>query len=191
VVAAFNSAFQESYGAGGFEEIGRVGWPLRRGAASVVIYRDGVADIGRWHGTVPVPGRPVQAVRQNLGLLIDSGRIAPNVDNCIKVCWGDPLHEQPVVARSALGITSNGDLVWAGGHDLSVRALAQALAGKGVVRAMELDINPRWVAGYVYEHSQRAGVPAAVPIVPGQTGIPGQFLTPYFRDFFTIITRSK
>jgi hypothetical protein len=107
------------------------------------------------------------------------------------VCWGDPLHEQPVVARSALGITSNGDLVWAGGHDLSVRALAQALAGKGVVRAMELDINPRWVAGYVYEHSQRAGVPAAVPIVPGQTGIPGQFLTPYFRDFFTIITRSK
>ncbi|HEY2656127.1 MAG TPA: hypothetical protein VGI55_10080 [Solirubrobacteraceae bacterium] len=191
VVAAFNSAFQESYGAGGFEEGGRVGWPLRRGAASVVIYRDGVADIGRWHVTVPGAGRPVQAVRQNLDLLIDRGRIPPNVDTCIKVCWGDPLHEQPVVARSALGITSNGDLVWAAGHDLSVRALAQALAGKGVVRAMELDINPRWVAGYVYEHSPRAGVPVAVPIVPGQTGIPGQFLTPYFRDFFTITTRSK
>ena len=47
VVAAFNSAFQESYGAGGFEEGGRVGWPLLRGAASVVIYRDGTADVGR------------------------------------------------------------------------------------------------------------------------------------------------
>jgi hypothetical protein len=29
VVAAFNSAFVEGYGAGGFEEGGRVGWPLR------------------------------------------------------------------------------------------------------------------------------------------------------------------
>ena len=191
MVAAFNSAFQESYGAGGFEEGGRVGWPLRREAASVVIYRDGVADIGRWQGTVPAAGRPIEAVRQNLGLLVDARRIPADVDICIKVCWGDPLHEQPVVARSALGITSNGDLVWAAGHDLSVRALAQALADKGVVRAMELDINPRWVAGYVYDHSQRAGAPVAVPLVPGQTGIPGQFLTPYFRDFFTIITRSK
>jgi hypothetical protein len=31
VVAAFNSAFQENYGAGGFEEGGRVGRSLRRG----------------------------------------------------------------------------------------------------------------------------------------------------------------
>ena len=52
VVAAFNSAFEESYGAGGFEEGGRVGWPLRRGLASVVIYRDGFTDIGRWRQTV-------------------------------------------------------------------------------------------------------------------------------------------
>jgi hypothetical protein len=190
VVAAFNSAFQENDGAGGFEEGGRVGWPLRRGAASVVIYRDGIADIGRWGDTVPAAGRPVQAVRQNLGLLIDAGRIPSSVDNCIKVCWGDPLHEQPIVARSALGITPSGDLVWAAGHDLSVRALAQALAGNGVVRAMELDINPRWVAGYVYGHARPTVAPVPIPLVPGQTGIPGQFLAPYFRDFFTVITLS-
>ncbi|MEO6857513.1 MAG: hypothetical protein ABI323_02865, partial [Solirubrobacteraceae bacterium] len=151
VVAAFNSAFQQSYGAGGFEQNGRVGWPLRRGAASVVIYRDGFADIGRWRQTVPAAGRPVAEVRQNLGLLIDGGRIPRSVNTCIKVCWGDPLHEQPIVARSALGITAGGDLVWAAGHNLSVRALAEALAGVGVIRAMELDINPAWVAGYVYE----------------------------------------
>src|SRR6202035_2369275 len=94
VVAAFNSAFQESYGAGGFAAYGRVGWPLRRGKASVVMYRDGTADIGRWQEGVPAPGRPVAAVRQNLGLLIDAGQIAGTVDNCIKICWGDPLHEQ-------------------------------------------------------------------------------------------------
>jgi hypothetical protein len=189
VVAAFNGGFQESYGAGGFEQGGRVGWPLRRGLASVVLYRDGTADIGRWRETVPASGRPVAAVRQNLGLLISGGRIAPTVDACIKACWGDPLHEQPIVARSALGITSTGQLVWAGGHNLSVRALAEALAGKGVVRAMELDINPRWVAGYLYAHSRHNPATSAIPVVPGQTGIPGEFLAPYFRDFFAVVTR--
>jgi hypothetical protein len=191
VAAAFNSAFRKSYGAGGFEEDGRVGWPLRRGAASVVIYRDGTADIGTWQHEVPAPGRPVVAVRQNLGMLIDSGRVPSSVDTCVKVCWGDPLHEQPIVARSGLGVTADGELVWAAGHNLSVRALAEALAGKGVIRAMELDINPRWVAGYVYAHPPHALVPAPIPLVPGQTGIPGQFLQPYFRDFFTVIARKR
>ena len=191
VVAAFNGGFQESYGAGGFEQGGRVGWRLRRGAASVVIYRDGTADIGRWRETVPAPGRAVDSVRQNLGLLIDGGRIAPTVDACIKLCWGDPLHEQPIVARSGLGITSTGDLIWAAGHNLSVRALAEALAGKGVVRAMELDINPRWVAGYVYGHSPHGTGALPIPLVPGQTGIPGQFLAPYFRDFFTVVAHPR
>jgi hypothetical protein len=189
VVAAFNSAFQESYGAGGFEEGGRVGWPLRRGAASVVTYRDGLTDVGPWGEAVPAHGRPVEAVRQNLGMLISGGRIPSSVDTCIKVCWGDPLHEQPIVARSALGVTADDALIWAAGHNLSVRALAEALAGKGVVRAIELDINPRWVAGYIYARSPGNAAPTAIPLVPGQTGIPGQFLAPYFRDFFTVVAR--
>lgn len=191
VVAAFNSAFREGYGAGGFVEGGRVGWPLRPGKASVVIYRDGIADVGTWGKGVPAPDRPVAAVRQNLSLLIDQGRVPPTVDTCIKVCWGDPLHEQPIVARSALGVTSDGRLVLAAGHDLSVRALADALLAKGVVRAMELDINPRWVAEYVYAHPRRHAGPTPIPLMPGQTGIPGQFLQPYFRDFFTVIVPKR
>ncbi|HWF74479.1 MAG TPA: hypothetical protein VG186_14110 [Solirubrobacteraceae bacterium] len=190
VVAAFNSAFREPYGAGGFLAYGRVGWPLKRGKASVVIYRDGGADIGRWHQGVPAPGRPVAAVRQNLGLLIDAGQIPPSVDTCIKICWGDPLHEQPVVARSGLGVTADGHLVWAAGHNLSVRALAQALASKGVVRAMELDINPAWVAGFLYRHHPGPATATALPLVPGQSPLSGPYLHPYFRDFFTVVART-
>jgi hypothetical protein len=191
IVAAFNSAFRESYGAGGFEAYGRVGWALRRGKASVVIYRDGTADIGRWQQGVPAPGRPVAAVRQNLGLLIDAGQIPGTVDTCIKVCWGDPLHEQPIVARSGLGVTADGQLVWAAGHNLSVRALADALAAKGVVRAMELDINPAWVAGYLYPHHSSAGAAVPIGLVPGQMAISGPYLHPYFRDFFTVVARPR
>jgi hypothetical protein len=188
VLAAFNSAFREGYGAGGFAAGGRVGWRLRHGAASVVVYRDGAVDIGRWRVSVPAAGRRTAAVRQNLGLLLDHGRIASTVDACIKVCWGDPLHEQPIVARSGLGITRQDDLIWAAGSSLSVRALAQALAAAGAVRAMELDINPAWVAGYVYAHRSHAAL-AAIPLVSGQIGIAGQFLAPYFRDFFSVVPR--
>ncbi len=63
--------------------------------------------------------------------------------------------------------------------------IAQALIGAGVVRAVELDINPEWIAGYLYVH-HGAGLTGA-PVVPGQQGIPGRFLTPYSRDFFTIL----
>jgi hypothetical protein len=189
-VVGFNSAFRPSYGAGGFLQDGRIGWPLRRGGAAVVIYRDGTADIGTWHGTVPAPGRPVAEVRENLSLLIDHGHAPSTVDTCIKACWGDPLHEQPNVARSALGITPDGQLVWAAGETLSVRALADALTGAGVERAIELDINPAWVAGYAYGHRTHQG-PAPIPLVPDQHGVPGQFLQPYYRDFFSVLARNS
>jgi hypothetical protein len=186
-IVAFNSAFRPSYGAGGFMADDRIGWPLRRGAAAVVIYKDGTADIGTWRATVPAPGRLLAAVRQNLTLLINRGEAPSTVDTCIKVCWGDPLHEQPNVARSALGVTADGQLVWAAGETLSVRALADALIGAGVTRAMELDINPAWVAGYAYARHGPSSPLAPIPLVTGQKGVPGQFLQAYYRDFFTVL----
>jgi len=39
----------------------------------------------------------------------------------------------------------------------------------------------------VYGHRGGAGPLATVPVAPGQQGIPGQFLQPWSRDFFTII----
>jgi len=77
--------------------------------------------------------------------------------------------------------------VWAGGEGLTPAAIAAAMVSAGVQRAVELDINPEWVAGYLYVH--HAAGPAAVPVVPGQSGIPGQLLAPYSRDFFAIVAR--
>jgi hypothetical protein len=185
LLAAFNSGFQESYGGGGFEQRGRVGWPLKPGFASVVTYADGTSDVGAWDHGVPAPGRPVAAVRQNMHLLIDAGVIPGNVDSCIKACWGDPLDEQPIVARSGLGVTATGQLLWAAGHNLSVRALADALHAAGAVRAMELDINPAWVAGYLYFHPHGKPI-VPVALAPGQSYVDSAFLAPYYRDFFTV-----
>ena len=75
--------------------------------------------------------------------------------------------------------------MWAAGEQLLPAELASALIGAGAVRAIELDINPDWVAGYLYIH--HPGGPSPVPLVPGQLGIAGKLLEPYSRDFLAFV----
>jgi hypothetical protein len=100
-------------------------------------------------------------------------------------CWGNTIQNLTLVARSSLGISQSGQLVWAAGEQLSPAALADALIAAGAIRAIELDINPDWVAGYLYVHHPTG--PTAVPVIPGQLGIAGQLLAPYSRDFLAVV----
>ena len=186
VLAAFNGGFKLSYSSVGFMADGRVAVPLTAGLGSIVTYRNGTTDIGAWQQGVPARGLRIASVLQNVHLLVDRGVASPTIHNCIEGCWGGTLGGGPDVARSALGITGDGQLVWAAGEHLSPSMIAQALIDAGVVRAVELDINPEWIAAYLYIH--HPGGPSAVPVVPGQLGIPGRLLAPYSRDFFTILT---
>ena len=185
LLAAFNGGFKLSTGSGGFESYGRVAVPLRRGAGSIVTYSDGTTDVGSWRSEVPARGKAAVSVRQNLSLLIDHGVPASNL-GCL-ACWGATLGGVADPARAALGIASDGNLIWAAGEHTTVSALSSALVHARVERAVELDINPEWVAGYLYAH--RGGPPAPVTVLNGQTGIPGEFLSPWSRDFFTVVTR--
>ena len=187
VIAGFNGGFKLSYHGQGFESYGRVADPLQSGLASIVTYRDGTTQIGTWHAGVPAAGKPIASVRQNLGLLVDHGQPAETVESCVQSCWGETLGGGSAVARSALGIDAAGRLVWAAGESLTPGQLAQAIVAAGVQRAVELDINPFWVAGYFYEHGPSG--PRPVPIVPGQHGIEGELLGPDNRDFFTVSAR--
>jgi hypothetical protein len=187
LAAAFNGGFKLSVGAGGFQSYGRIAVPLQSGRALIVTYTDGTTDIGSWKQEVPAPGKQVVSVRQNLSLLIDHGAVATNVD-CLS-CWGATLGGVVNPARAALGITASGQLVWAGGEHLTVSQLAGALRSAHVVRAAELDINPEWVAGYFYGHRGGHGPLAPVPALASQQGIPGRFLAPWSRDFFTMVAR--
>jgi hypothetical protein len=187
LVAAFNGAFKLETGSGGFESYGRTASPLQRGLGSIVTYADGTTNIGAWGEGVPSHASRVVSVRQNLSLLIDHGVAAGTVE-CVS-CWGATLGGGPDVARSALGITADGQLVWAGGEGLSVASVTEGLLKAKVVRAVELDINPQWVAGYLYRHRGPGRSLEAIPVVPAQTGVPGAFLEPYSRDFFTVLAR--
>ena len=187
LILAFNGAFKLNTGSGGFSSFGHTAVPLAAGRASIVTYRDGITDIGVWRAGVPAHARPVASVRQNLGLLVDGGNAVATSQSCGIACWGATIGGASVVARSGLGIQRNGRLIWAAGSDLSVSQLAGAMAGVGVQRGLELDINPDWVAGYLYVHRRHAGL-TSVPVVPGQYGIVGHLLAPYSRDFFTVLS---
>jgi hypothetical protein len=187
VVAAFNGGFRLDTGSGGFESYGRVAVPLRAGLGSIVTYKNGTTDVGSWRGEVPAAGQPIASVRQNLTLLIDHGHSAASV-GCDS-CWGATLGGVADPARAALGIAANGNLIWAAGEHATVATLADALLHAHVVRAAALDINPEWVAGYLYAHHSVHGRPVPLPVVVGQNGIPGEFLIPWSRDFFTVVVR--
>lgn len=185
VVAGFNGGFKLGYGSVGFAAYGRIGAPLAAGLGSVVTYRNGTTDIGAWQRGVPSPALGVASVLQNLRLLVARGVVARTVGNCIIVCWGKTIEGRIATARSALGIARTGELVWAAGENLTPDTLAHALVHAGAVRAVELDINPGWVAGFAYVHHSSG--PTAVALVPNQLGIPNRLLGPYRRNFFTIV----
>jgi hypothetical protein len=185
VVAAVNGGFKLTYHDVGFMSGRHVAAPLRAGLASIVTYTDGTTDIGAWHEGVPSAGKKVFSVLQNQRLLVEGGVAAANVSDCLIACWGETIGSHTTVARSGLGITASGQLVWAGGEELRPSTLARALIKAGAVRAIELDINPAWVFGYLYVH-HRDG-PSPVPVVPGQAGIGGGLFEPYGRDFLAIV----
>ncbi len=187
VIAAFNGGFKFTTGAVGWMSGGRVAEPLQAGRGSIVTYADGSTEIGAWRRDVPKAGRQVYSVLQNLSLLVAEGRPAANAEGCIQSCWGETVGGVDVVARSGLGIRADGQLVWAAGEHLTPLTLARALVSAGVQRAVQLDINPDWVAAYLYKHGG-AG-PAWSQVIPGQLGIAGKFLQPYHRDFFVVVGR--
>lgn len=107
LLAAFNSGFRLNASRGGFYEAGRYAAPLRAGAASMVFRRDGTLTVGQWGRDVRL-GPDVEAVRQNLALLVDDGRVVPGVDSNAGQAWGATLGNASYVWRSGIGVRQTG-----------------------------------------------------------------------------------
>ena len=167
LVAAFNGGFQMNTARGGYYTEGRLIYPLRTGAASLVIYADGTVNIGAWGSDVTMTPQVV-SVRQNLKPLVADGRPTRLAATKHWHEWGDTCaatscgHGVPGVEhqwRTGLGVTADGALVYVAGPALDPLQLAQLLVRAGVVRGMEFDINPYWPVFATYDPP--AGAPAA------------------------------
>jgi hypothetical protein len=185
LLAAFNSGFKiYSYRTGWYDQ-NRAAMPLQPGAASLVIFTNGTATVGAWgHDVTLTPA--VEAVRQNLTLLVDNSAPAPSAT--VTGAWGATLGGVTNTWRSGVGVTRSGDLVYVGGPLLDASQLAHLLIAAGSVRAMELDINPEWVSFATYTHSGPS-ITAEANLVAGMYFSPGHYLNVASRDFFAVFSR--
>ena len=145
LVAAFNGGFRMQDANGGYYTQGKLIIPLRAGAASVVVYKNGTITLGKW-GRDFTMSNQIQSVRQNLDLIVDHGAVSPGLSAVNAIKWGKTLGGTFNVWRSGLGVTKSGALVYVGGPALSITDLANVLVRAGAVRGMQLDINTDWVS---------------------------------------------
>lgn len=188
-VAAFNGGFRMQDSRGGFYLNGREAVPLHNGTASVVIYSNGRIDIGSW-GTDVSMNPEVVAVLQNVVLLVDGGQLAPAATYTDHRIWGATLGGNTVVARSGIGVTADGALVYVAGPALTARSLAESLQRAGAVRAMTLDINPEWVTFNFFSHPNGIGTSQVIAskLYPKMQRPAERYLGPTreSRDFFMV-----
>jgi hypothetical protein len=189
VVAAFNAGFRLTNNAshGGYYSEGRTVLPLVDGAASLVLRTDGTAQVGAWNQEVRMSAA-VASVRQNLVMLVDNGKVNPTCQTGGNAEWGSTVGQAAYIDRSGFGITADGAEVYVGGPALSVCTLGNILRAAGVVRGMELDINPDWISG-AYFHPTPTGA-RGYRLYPGQKVPPQHYLSPSSRDWYAWFARS-
>jgi hypothetical protein len=188
VVAAFNAGFRLPHDTshGGYYSEGRTAVPLVNGAASLVLHRDGAAEVGSWNQEVHMTA-DVASVRQNLVMLVDSGRVNPTCQTGGGAEWGSTVGNAAYIDRSAFGVTPDGAEVYVGGPALSVCTLGRIMQAAGVVRGMELDINPAWISA-AYFHTTATDV-RGFKLYPAEQVPPQHFLSPSSRDWFAWFAR--
>ncbi len=184
LLAAFNGGFKIKDARGGYYQNGHTVGTLTPGAASLVVYKNGKTAIGAWGSDISMTP-DVVSVRQNLQLLISNGQLAKNLDVAVRANWGTTVGASTDVWRSGIGITANGDLVYAAGDALSARSLATLLLHAGAVRAMQLDINKSWISYMWYTPSKGSSLLTAHKALDFQRPANRYFSTTS-RDFFAV-----
>jgi len=200
LVAAFNGGFKMADAHGGYYTEGRLIDPLVTGDASVVIYASGAITVGAWGADVRMTPSVV-AVRQNLVPLVAGGRPTALAESADWHAWGNTCGLKSCAAsvpgidhqwRSGLGVTADGALVYAVGPALDPLQLALLLVRAGVVRGMELDINPGWPVFAAYRPATpygRAAPSNGSRLLATHLGAATFFQESYARDFITMSAR--
>ena len=183
LVAVFNSGFTHKDGGGGFAVNGHTFEPLQSGQATLTQNMNGNVNIVAWRGAAKPPSYVVLA-RQNLALLVDNGKVNPDVNN--RMLWGATLGGAAQVWRSAIGIDAHGNLMYVAGPELSIDMLGATLVHMGAVRAMQLDINTYWPT---FNFFTKPGAAGATMLVPNPDQSVSRYINQDSRDFFVVYSK--
>jgi phosphodiester glycosidase len=193
LVAAFNSGFLMQNADGGYFTDGKSFKKLRKGAASVVIFKNGRMTVAKW-GRDVVMTNQIASVRQNLDLIVDNSKEVHGLRNPASTKWGSVINPNDDVWRSGLGITKSGALVYVGGPSMSLSDLANVMLRAGVEEGMELDYGLDWVQLSTYAAKPGTVIDgsAGTSLLPSMPGTPDRYFGSYWaHDFFTMSLRSN
>ncbi len=185
LVAAFEGGFLYNDGNYGMTVGDTVYAPLQNNVGTLVGYKDGSLKIINYTGQDL--GKEVVFARQNCPLLLENGTLSV-LDPKNKVAWGRTLTSGIYTRRSGLGITKEGNLIYAAGNNITPLTLSYALRAAGAVDAIQLDINPAWVS-FDFFSQPSPGVYAATPLNKEYRNRSKQFLNGYNKDFFYLYAR--
>ena len=216
LIAVTNALWKQRHsGDAGTVYRGKVLKELAPGVATLVVYADGSVDILEWNETIPLSlvqdakqlrhlivkdGKVVTSIVKG-GQVTDSEiglgyLLAEEQPGYGQPTWGgyywrpQPMHtsgaEWFIASRSAFGIRSDGNLVFAVGHHISTKDLAKALALAGCQRAIHGDANPHNVLGNLYYSDGNGGFVKKAKLSPDQTsGSVNRYVgRSYTSDFF-------
>ena len=182
LVAAFDGGFQYSDGQYGMIVGSQTYLPLQTKLATLVGYSDGRLKIMKYDGQAL--GSGVSFVRQNCPMLIENSLISFE-NEADKKLWGRTLTSDIYTWRSGVGLTANGNLLYAVGNSLTPLTLARALKSAGAVNAMQLDINPFWVRFSLFNGFANGVYTSDVLMKEMHNGA-SEFLNGYNKDFFYV-----
>lgn len=180
LIAAFDGGFQYRDGAYGMIVENTTYLPLKNDLGTIIGYKDGSFKIINYTGQAL--GNNVVFVRQNCPILIDNGELSV-ADPKNKTLWGRTLTADIYTWRSGIGITKNGNLLFAVGNNLTPTTLAVALKTAGATNAIQLDINPSWVRFNIFE-SLGGGKYSSTTLTKDLKDGSKQYLNGYEKDFF-------
>jgi hypothetical protein len=189
VVAAFNGAFKQSARAGGAVVDGVVMIHLVVGYMTIALDRAGHWELGAWGAkNFPTKGFHPISYRQNLGPLVLNAAVTQGAASSNWRQWGSPLNNNPLTARTGLGVDANGNLIYvATMTPVMPVTLAGALVRAGAVTGMELDINPFWpIAGASVQRLHASTGQFAVQL-PGSQHNASIYDNGWQRDFFVAL----
>ena len=148
LIAAFSGGFQYADGKYGMIVGNKTYVPLRNNIATLVLHKSGKIEILNYTGQDL--GNDVVGIRQNCPMLIDNNFVTANT-SLGEATWGWTDNQSNMYTiRTGIGITENGNLLFAVGKSLLPKTLGIALKAAGAVNAMQLDINPSWTRFVIF-----------------------------------------
>ncbi len=185
LLLAWNGGFKGPHGGFGMVADGKEYRPLRNGLATIAVMKNGTIKMGEWGKDLQWDDNMV-AVRQNAVLLVDHGEVSKRTSEGNDT-WGyvEVNSADFITWRSAVGLTKEGNLLYAAGNSLSAKTLAEALWAAGAVTAMQLDINAPYVLLGTY-FQQPDGAVKSTKFMDGMSDSPSRFLKAQERDFMYV-----